>query len=176
MFYGSSITQGACASRPGNCYENLISKRLNMDYINLGFSGCAKGEKEIAEYMSGLSMCAFVSDYDHNSYVLDEFKATHYAMYEIIRKANPEIPYIMISRPDIRNSESADVTIRRKIVRESYEKALACGDKNIYMIDGSTFFEGNHIDECTVDLVHPNDLGFFRISEKIGELLKKLLF
>lgn len=176
VFYGSSITQGGCASRPGNCYQNLISKNLNMDYINLGFSGSAKGEPEISDYMSKLSMCCFVCDYDHNAAVLEDLIKTHYAMYEKIRENNPNIPYIMISRPCIRQSESADVTARRRIIKESYEKAIANGDKNVYFIDGSTFFQGDHVDECTVDLVHPNDLGFFRMSEKIGELLKKLLF
>ena len=67
VFYGSSITQGGCASRPGNIYQNFLSRALNVDYLCLGFSGNAKGEKEIAEYMAKLHMCAFVSDYDHNA-------------------------------------------------------------------------------------------------------------
>ena len=56
VYYGSSITQGASASRPGTCYQAIISRRLNMDYVNLGFSGNAKAEKIMAQYLAGLRM------------------------------------------------------------------------------------------------------------------------
>jgi hypothetical protein len=56
VYYGSSITQGGCASRPGNSYESIVSRRLDADYINLGFSGNAKAEPEIAEYISKLDI------------------------------------------------------------------------------------------------------------------------
>ena len=56
VYYGSSITQGGCASRAGMTYENILSRRLDADHINLGFSGSAKGEPEIAQYISGLNM------------------------------------------------------------------------------------------------------------------------
>lgn len=91
VFYGSSITQGGCASRPGTCYQALISKNLNIDYINLGFSGSAKGEKEIADYMADLSMCAFVSDYDHNAPTKEHLAETHYPLYRTIREKHPDI-------------------------------------------------------------------------------------
>ena len=67
VYYGSSITQGGCASRPGTSYQAIISRRLNCDYVNLGFSGNAKGEPAIAEYIAGLEMSVFVYDYDHNA-------------------------------------------------------------------------------------------------------------
>ena len=60
VFYGSSTTQGACASRPGNTYENIISRALDCDYINLGFAGNALGEEDMARYISKLDMSAFV--------------------------------------------------------------------------------------------------------------------
>ncbi len=61
VYYGSSITQGGCASRPGNTYQAMIARKLNMDFINLGFSGNAKGEQTIARYIASLEMKAFVS-------------------------------------------------------------------------------------------------------------------
>lgn len=63
VYYGSSITQGGCASRPGNAYQNIIARRLELDFINLGFSGNAKGEDAMTDYLRGLKMCAFVCDY-----------------------------------------------------------------------------------------------------------------
>lgn len=63
VYYGSSITQGGCASHPENSYQSIISRNLDCDYINLGFSGSAKGEAEMAGYISGLKMSMFVYDY-----------------------------------------------------------------------------------------------------------------
>jgi len=67
VYYGSSITQGACASRPGRCYQSIISRRFDCDYVNLGFSGNAKAEDEMIEYIKKLDMSLFVYDYDHNA-------------------------------------------------------------------------------------------------------------
>ena len=87
VFYGSSITHGAAAGRPGNTYENFISQKYNLDYVNLGFAGQAKGEVNMAEYIAGLRMCAFVCDYDHNAPDADYLEKTHYRFYEIIRES-----------------------------------------------------------------------------------------
>ena len=177
VFYGSSITQGGCASRPGNCYQNMISRRFNMHYINLGFSGSGRAEDIIVDYMSGLDMKIFVSDYDHNAPDPDYLKATHYKMYEKIRAKNPDIPYVMISRPDFRKpTESGleDSQKRRAIIEESYRRAKESGDENVYFIDGESFFEGEYTDSCTVDYCHPNDLGFSRMATVIGDLMEKI--
>ena len=173
VFYGSSITQGGCASRPGNIYQNFLSRALNMDYLCLGFSGNAKGEKEIAEYMAGLQMCAFVSDYDHNAPDSEHLRNTHFALYEAIRNKNPELPYIMITHPSKGINEPVN---RRKIIMESYLKALDKGDKNVYYIDGDSLFAGYEYDSCTVDCCHPNDLGFYRMAQGILPILKEILY
>lgn len=172
VFYGSSITQGGCASRPGNSYQNIISRDLNIDYINLGFSGNAKAEKEIADYISTLDMCAFVCDYDHNAPNVEHLAKTHFPLYKTVREKHPKIPYIMISRP----TNSGDNRQRFAVIKESFDRAKACGDQNVYLIDGLEFFKGPHADSCTVDGVHPNDLGFHYMAETIGDLLSKVLF
>lgn len=77
VYYGSSITQGAYASRPGNIYQNMISRQTHIDYINLGFAGNGKVEDSIVECMAGLSMSAFISDYDHNAPTCEHLAATH---------------------------------------------------------------------------------------------------
>ena len=104
VYYGSSITQGGCASRSGNIYQNVVCRRTNIDYINLGFSGNGRAEDAIVDYMASLQMSAFISDYDHNSPSREHLSATHYKMYEKIRAAHPDIPYIMLSKCDLDNS------------------------------------------------------------------------
>ena len=177
VFYGSSITQGACASRAGISYTSIISRRLNIDYTNLGFSGNGKAEDVIVDYMSGLDMSVFVSDYDHNAPNVEYLKATHYKMYEKIREKNPDIPYVMITRPDFyKNAGKRDDSVnRRRVVLESFHKAYdQNGDKNVYFIDGEGFFNGTYADCCLVDDTHPSDYGMVCMADTIGSVLKKL--
>lgn len=170
VFYGSSITQGAWASRPGTTYEAMISQKYNLNYLNLGFAGNAKGEKEIVDYMSRLDMSAFVCDYDHNAYDLNLLKNTHLPMYKKIREANPEIPYIIITRPDY-FSNPQDNDIRNEVIMETYEFAVKNGDTKVWFVDGKSFFEGEYYLNCTKDGCHPNDIGFYRMAQKISNVL-----
>lgn len=174
IFYGSSITQGGCATRPGNTYQNFLSRELDMDYINLGFSGNAKGEQIIADFMASLSMSVFVSDYDYNPTTAEYLEATHYNLYETVRRSHPDIPYIMVTLPT--PSCCTGETWRRKIVMQSYIRALDAGDNNVYFIDGDSLFAGSEYDACTVDICHPNDMGFYRMARGMMPILKKLLY
>ena len=92
VFYGSSITHGAAAGRPGNTYENFISQKYNLDYINLGFAGVARGEINMAKYIASLDMSVFVCDYDHNAYTLEILRDTYYPLYKTVREKHPDIP------------------------------------------------------------------------------------
>lgn len=167
VYYGSSITHGAAAGRPGNTYESFISQKYNLNYINLGFSGSAKGEQTMAEYISELPMSVFVCDYDHNAPNFEHLQETHFVFYETIRKKHPYIPYIMISRPTFFMNPEVNAK-RRDIIYNSYRKALEHGDQRVFFIDGETLLQGDFMESCTSDGIHPNDLGFFRMAQKIG--------
>lgn len=182
VFYGSSITHGGCASRPGNTYEGHVSRILNMDQRNMGFSDSARGEISIAEYIASLDMCAFVYDYDHNAPTPEWLRNTHYPFYKVIRKAKPNIPIICISRPafelkDIAEPGQREVETkeRKAIILETMKRAKDEGDENIYFVDGSKLFEGEASDACTVDGLHPNDLGFYRMAQALIPVLKQAL-
>ena len=174
VYYGSSITQGGCASRPGNAYQSIISRMLCVDHINLGFSGNGKAEDTIVSYMAGLHMSAFVCDYDHNAPNAAYLRATHQKMYDAIREKNPTLPYIMISRPDYFHGEE-DSIARRQVVVDTYHYAIAKGDRNVYFIDGSSVFRGPMEDSCTVDGCHPNDLGFSKMADAVACVLKRAM-
>lgn len=149
VYYGSSITQGGCASHAGNCYQNIIARRTGLDYINLGFSGNGRAEDSIVDYMAGLDMLAFVSDYDHNAPNVDHLRTTHQRMYERIRAAHPDIPYIMLSRPDF-DAKYDDSVARRSVVIETYRHARSLGDRHVYYIDGQGIFRGPEIGRAHV--------------------------
>lgn len=173
VYYGSSITQGGCASRPGNAYQNIVSRLISCDHINLGFSGSARGEEIMAEYIAGLSMCAFVLDYDHNAPDLSHLEATHQAFFNIIRTKNPGLPVIMLSRPQPNPSE--EELLRRDIVKRTYETAVNAGDKKVYFIDGTEILNLFGGDSGTVDGCHPNDLGFYCMAKAIEPVLESVI-
>ena len=174
IFYGSSIVHGTAATRPGLTYENIISRKLKMDFVNYGFSGQAKGEPAIAEYLAEQPMSIFVCDYDHNAPNVEHLAKTHFPFYEIIRAKNPDVPYVMISRPNVATNPDSAIE-RRDVVIDSFRKARTAGDKNVYYIDGETFFLGEFENECTMDGVHPNDLGFTLMANSIGRVLTHIL-
>lgn len=173
VFYGSSITQGIAASRPGNTYVNMIARKLNINCVNLGFSGSALGEAALAEYISGLDMAAFVMDYDHNAPDTAYLRQTHEAFFEIIRQKNRELPIILITKPEARYTENDQQ--RRTVILETFLNARKRGDRQVYFIDGDSLFPQAARDNCTADGTHPNDLGFHFMSERIGGVLKALL-
>lgn len=171
VYYGSSITQGGCASRPGNAYQSMISRQQDLDFVNLGFSGNGRAEQVICDYMAALDPLVFVSDYDHNAPTPEYLASTHYNLYETFRRSHPTTPYIMVSKPDFSPFSEQDVR-RLAIIRESYDRAVAAGDRHVYFVDGSHLFDGELRDSCTVDGCHPNDLGFFRMAVGIGAAIE----
>ena len=173
LYYGSSITQGACASRPGSCYQAYISRALNCDCVNLGFSGSAKGEDNIADYVAGLTTDLFVYDYAHNAPDPAHLAATHEKMFKKFRATHPDTPVIMVTRP--KKHLTADEAERRDIVKRTYENALASGDNNVYFVDGSTFFEDFYAECCLVDNCHPTDLGFMYMAKKLIPIIENAL-
>lgn len=177
IIYGSSIVHGTAASRPGYIYPAIMSRELNLDFMNFGFSGNAKGEPVLAEYLATLPMSVFVCDYDHNAPTVEHLENTHYRFYEIIREKNPDVPYIMITRPNYWTSRSnAEETLKRRdVIMRSYLRARENGDKNVYFIDGMSFNVAPHQYDMTVDNVHPGDTGFTRMADGIGTLVRHVL-
>jgi len=172
VFYGSSITQGCCVSRPGNLYMSIISRWFDTDFTGLGFSGNATGGEVIANYIAGLDMSMFVYDYDFNSPSEEHLRKTHSEMFSIIRQKHPDIPIIMASRV---NAVSEENKRRFKIIEEPYNNALSQGDKNVYLINGMDILCSIDKEMFTVDGTHPNDFGSYCMAKAFGEIIKPLL-
>lgn len=173
-FYGSSITEGGCCSRPGNAYTAVAARWLDTDYVNYGFSGNAKGEDAMADIICKRDFTAFIYDYDHNAPDAAHLEETHERFFKRIREAHPDMPVIMMSKPDF-DSNPDIATARREVIRRTYTNAIAAGDRNVYFLDGETFFGALGRDMCTVDGCHPNDLGFYRMAEHVYGLLSRIL-
>ena len=176
VFYGSSITQGGCASRPGNAYTSMICRWLNLEQVNLGFSGNAHGEPALAGHIASLDPDLLVLDYDHNAPTEEHLRQTHEPFFKLIRKAHPGLPVIFVSKPDRGAHDSPESIARRRgIIFQTYMNAHQAGDRNVEFVDGQTLFDGPDRTACTVDGCHPNDLGFYRMACTIGEKVKSAL-
>ena len=172
VYYGSSITQGGCASKPGDTYQDFISRRFGVDYINLGFSGSAKGEDTIAEYIKSLDMSIFVYDYDHNAPSPEHLEKTHEKMFLTIREAHPNIPIIIMSRPRWVMNEHTKKCL--EVIKGTYNRAIERGDENVYLLTGRELMAICKNDG-SVDGTHPTSLGFFSMAKAVGDVIEKII-
>ena len=173
VYYGSSITQGGCASRADASYQALVSKWLDADYVNLGFSGSARAETSMAKFVADVDASVFVMDYDHNAPTPEYLAETHFRFYKTYRARRPETPIVFVTKPDIEHDAfSAD---RAAIVRATFDRAKEEGDENVYFINGGEFFPETERGNCTVDGCHPTDLGFYFMAKRVREVVEPLL-
>lgn len=172
VYYGSSITQGACASKPGSCYPSMLSRKFDCDYINLGFAGGAKGEEIMGEYLAGLEMSMFVMDYDHNAPNSTRLKETHSRLFYQIRSRNPELPIIIMPRP--RYYHRGEDKVRFDVIERTYLDAKAQGDEHVYFISNTKLMALVQ-DNGSVDNTHPTDSGFLSMAFALQDVFKEIL-
>lgn len=173
VYYGSSITQGGCASRPGNNFPAIVSRKTMTDFTCLGFSGNAHGEDEMADYIADLPMSIFVLDYDHNDFGdYEKLSVRHPKLYNKVRAKHPDIPIIILSAPWSKPSVPNPGAGSKKAVLETYEAAKKNGD-NVYFVDGEKFFGTEFPDCATVDGCHPNDYGFAKMAEAVLKVIEE---
>ena len=183
VFYGTSITQGGCASRPGMSYPAILSRRFNIPALNFGFSGNGKGEPAVAEYLAKITDPAFyLLDYEPNARP-DGVRETLSSFIDILREKHPETPVFVMSSlrfnreipitgsPDIQ----ADILAGSvKFQRAEVQRRKKAGDKNIHFINGGRI-AGKDWHEFSVDGCHQTDLGFYMIANNLEKILKKVL-
>ncbi len=172
-FYGSSITEGGCPTRVGCNYVSLLSMRLNIDVLNYGFSGNARGDLAFADYIITQDPGIFVYDYDHNAPTPEWLEETHALFFRRIREALPDLPIIMLSRPDF--VCDADGEARRAVIKKTYDAAIADGDKLVRYIDGKAMIPEQLRAYTSVDCVHPNDIGFALMADVVTPYLNEFL-
>ena len=163
VFYGSSITQGGCASKPGSAFPAMVGQMLTRDHINLGFSGSCRGEPAMAEYLAALPMSAFVCGYDHNAPTLVHLERTHLPLVRAVREAHPDIPILLLNRP--KADLNAEEQSRLAVIRRTCE---AVGGR---LLTGDALIPAQIAPWATVDGVHPNDLGFYAMARAVAAAL-----
>lgn len=185
IVYGTSITQGGCASRPGMAYTNLLSRRLNRPVVNLGFSGNGKGEPEVAAEIAKIPDPALiVIDYEANTPSAPALKKTLAPFIAILREKHPVVPILVLTKiryaEEGRDRKRGDdlprlpyAQMARQAQFETVEE-LKKTDPNLYFLGGDDLL-GEDFDECCVDGVHPTDLGFYRMTENLEPVIREIL-
>jgi len=175
VYYGTSITQGGCASTPGTTYQSFVSRWLDADFVNLGFSGNGLGEPEVAAAVSEIDASCFVMDFWANVGAV-EYGQRLPGFIGPIRENHPETPIIAIA-PFYYAHDTVDPThhnTQRKDAEAFVKQQRKEGDKRIYFFDGLKMISKEET-YGLVDGVHPNSLGFYFMAKGLTPFLKRVL-
>ncbi|QCX38981.1 hydrolase [Aureibaculum algae] len=167
IFYGTSITQGGCASRPGMAHTNIISRKLNMDCINFGFSGNGMMEQPINELISEFNPLFYVIECLPNMNA-EQVKNRTIPLVKTLQKKRPNTPIVFVEN-FLRESSALDIkgkaltNEKNATLKAEYIKMIEGGFKNVFYISSENATGDDH--EGTVDGVHFTDLGFIRYAD-----------
>lgn len=176
VFYGTSILQGGCASRPGMAYPAIVGRWLDWPTINLGFSGNAWSEPEVANLLAELDPAVYVLDPLPN---MTSTRVTERMepFVKTLRNAHPKTPIILVE--NVEYCDAPFVEGRRGYIKSNaalktaFENLKHSGVRNLYYITSKDLIGGDG--EGTVDGTHATDLGFERMAEKVTPIVKKVL-
>ncbi len=177
IFYGTSMTHGACASRPGLAFPNIVGRKLNREIFNLGFSGEGKFEPVFADFISNLDASAILieplGNIDENL-ILEKGKR----FVQTIRTNQPGVPIIFLDIPfvasELIDEKSNQLSIRKsKKLKALYSELVEKGDKSLFYIEKEQIC--NHSDNISMDALHPNDIGMGQIAKVVSEKLISIL-
>ena len=178
VFYGTSITQGASASRPGMVHTAMLQRQFNWPVINLGFSGNGKMEPEMGDLIAELDPAVYVIDCLPNM-VADEIKERVEPFVKRLRAAHPLTPIVLVEDRTLQGAFLTQGQMEwyhlkdRAELKAAFQRLQQSGVKDLYYIPGADLLGDDG--EGTTDGSHPNDLGFTRQAEIFAKVLKPLL-
>lgn len=177
VFYGTSITQGGCASRPGMVHTAILGRRLDWPVINLGFSGNGRLELEVASLIAELDAAVYVIDCLPNVGATEVAAQTE-PLVRLLREKHPETPILLVE--DRSYSDAFLIAGKRErnetsraAFRAAYDRLQQAGVKHLFYLEGEHLLGDDN--EGTVDSSHPTDLGFMRQADAFEEALRPIL-
>tara|TARA_B110000483_G_scaffold54994_1_gene68648 strand:- start:95 stop:1186 length:1092 start_codon:yes stop_codon:yes gene_type:complete len=177
IFYGTSITQGGCASRPGMAHTNIISRKLDIDVVNFGFSGNGRMEQPIAELISETEPLFYVIECMPNMISAENISKTTIPLVNTIKKKNPDTPILFVDHFDfsfsvLDNQVKKHTDSMNTALKTEFKKMVDNGYENIFHLESENALGSDY--EGTVDGVHFTDLGFIRYADFLIERFKEL--
>jgi hypothetical protein len=175
VFYGTSITHGACASRPGMVHTAILGRRFDTPVVNLGFSGNGRMDAAVGDFLTQIDAAVYVIDCLPNMQPAD-VRAKCAPLVKQLRAAKPETPIVLVEDRRFTNSwitpkKAQFHTDNHAALRESYESLVKDGVKNLHYIKGDKLL-GDDTEGAT-DASHPNDLGFLRQADVMEPVIRK---
>jgi lysophospholipase L1-like esterase len=170
VFYGTSITQGGCASRPGMAYPAMLGRALGLPIINLGFSGNGKTEPEMAQLLAELEPAAYILDSLANLETAQVAERIP-LFIDVLRQRHPSVPIVLLESVPYPDKSIVAKRNNRFIgsndaLRRIYNDRRERGDRRVYYVPSHSFLGLDG--EATVDGVHPTDLGFQRMADSLS--------
>ena len=176
VIYGTSITQGGCASRAGSAFTNQLSRRLQAEFLNFGFSGNGQNEPEVAGLLAEIEEPAmFIIDSEANSISAELVRERVPQFLAILREKHPLVPIVIVTKVPYGPRYAGEIPVLKEEFRSIYEARKRAGDRNIHFVDGTEFWTGSDYTENTIDGAHPTDLGFTLMADKLEPVLRPLL-
>ena len=178
VFYGTSILQGASASRPGMVHSAILQRKFNWPVINLGFSGNGKMESEMADLLAELDPAVYVIDCLPNM-VAAEIKQRVEPLVRKLRAAHPDVPVVLVEDRTLQGAFLTQGQMEwyhlkdRAELKAAFDRLQNDGVKKLFYIPGENLLGDDG--EGTTDGSHPNDLGFMRQAEIFAQVLEPLL-
>ncbi|HET6883274.1 MAG TPA: SGNH/GDSL hydrolase family protein, partial [Pirellulales bacterium] len=177
VFYGTSITQGGCASRPGMVHTAILGRRFDWPVINLGFSGNGKMEPELATLLAELDPAVYVLDCLPNM-TPQEVNERVEPFVRTLRAAHPSTPIVLVEDRNYTDgflvaSKQERNEASHAALRAAFDRLVADGIKGLYYLPGKDLLGDDG--EATVDSSHPTDLGFLRQASAFHSVLEQAL-
>ena len=175
VFYGTSITHGGVASRPGMSFPAIATRGLDVPLVNLGFSGNGKMEMEMCDYCARIDASCYVLDCIWNM-TPDMIKERFEPFVRELRKRRPGVPIILAEDCQVHLAPGQEDSSKGKLVKEAYEKLKAEDAqlwKNLYLLRSAGQFAWD--EEGTVDGAHPNDWGMMHMARAFTPVIAEAL-
>lgn len=177
VFYGTSIMQGASASRSGLASTAILGRYFNVETVNLGFSGNARMEDVIGNVMASIDASCYIVDCLPNM-TLEMINERAYVFISKLRSERPTTPIVLIeSSPNeagwLNREAESRINEKNNALRSIFQNLIENGYTQIYYLPNSVLIGNDH--EATVDGTHYNDLGFMRYAEQIKPILAQIL-
>lgn len=176
--YGSSVLQGTGADHPAKTYAAVAARKMNVDFVNLGFGGAGKAEPNVVAYVNEIDASCFLFDLGKSYGAQDE--KPFVAMLAAVRAAHPSVPIICVT-PIYSTNEVADEAYReksvrlREMMRNAASERRRAGDMWVFVVEGLDLF-GPADAALFRDPQHPNDEGNERMAERLIPTLQRVLF
>ena len=182
VLYGTSIAQGGCVSRPGLMYSNILSRWLDMEFINQGYSGSAMLEPIMGDLLGQIkNQKLLIIDAEANAGCDKTMEQNLEQFIRNYKKNSPNVPILLVSRClfnlDLFVDEKVKLNIYYKKFIKQIVRKLQKEGHQIYFLDGTNFFKNSKFNysEFTVDGVHPTDFGNYLFAKHHYKAIKKIL-